>query len=228
MKKVLVTLAVLAISTTSAFAASIVGTRHDLSSVATHNGLRSDSNQICIFCHTPHNAVVNKLLWNRQIPTTTYSFFTSTNLGTAMATVLKGSALNSNSSSVLCLSCHDRSVAQILSDMGTLRGGATTITDVGGFWGNFSITNDQGKTGNLTNDHPIGFSYNLAQNLNTPGLLTDVQAAAKFGVPVTSVFFGSTGNMECASCHLTHDNTYGFFLRLPGTQSQICLACHIK
>lgn len=50
MKKLLVLTAALALISSSAFAATIVGGAHDLSTA----GVGTD--EVCVFCHTPHNA----------------------------------------------------------------------------------------------------------------------------------------------------------------------------
>ena len=55
--------------------------------------------QVCVFCHTPHNANPTAPLWNRQLSGQTYSPYAS---GSLQATVGQP-----NGYSRLCLSCHD-------------------------------------------------------------------------------------------------------------------------
>ena len=63
MKRILVAAAITLVAS-SAFAA-ISGSKHDLSSGGS-NTYKGGSDQLCIYCHTPHNAQGNgALLWNR-------------------------------------------------------------------------------------------------------------------------------------------------------------------
>ncbi|HSG48660.1 MAG TPA: cytochrome c3 family protein [Longimicrobiales bacterium] len=34
--------------------------------------------------------------------------------------------------------------------------------------------------------------------------------------------------VECTSCHTSHDNSNGDFLRVPNARSALCLTCHVK
>jgi len=82
-----------------------------------------------------------------------------------------------------------------------------------------------GASGSLANDHPISFTYDAALaaadgHLVTPAATNRVDAAGL--VPL----YGS--KMECASCHATHDNANGKFLRISNAGSALCLKCHVK
>ncbi|HHW14165.1 MAG TPA: hypothetical protein GXX28_04425, partial [Firmicutes bacterium] len=82
---------------------NIKNTKHDLSttsSAATHS---TDEDEICVFCHTPHNARVNVPLWNRQASAATYTTYTSGTINGTRDSITGSSSNNS----VLCLSCHD-------------------------------------------------------------------------------------------------------------------------
>lgn len=233
MKKVLALTAVLALGATTAFAGSIVGTKHDLSTYTTHGAVKSNSTQICVFCHTPHNAVVNSLLWNRSLPATTYQVYTSST-NASVKTVLKAGSMGPNNNSILCLSCHDvATVANIATNMGpsqgTTTGGALTMSDPNSTWASVGAVAAAPRS--LTNDHPVGFSYGAAVAANAAGLKITATAATNLGGTPTTVFFsGPAGSdvMECASCHMVHSNDNGKFLRVTNIQSQLCLACHIK
>ena len=78
----------------------------------------------------------------------------------------------------------------------------------------------------LTNDHPIGFSYDTAVTDRT-GLAgsTPLQTAA-YALGKSVKFFGVGNQMECSSCHMVHDNANGKFLRIANTGSALCRACH--
>ena len=78
----------------------------------------------------------------------------------------------------------------------------------------------------LSNDHPVNFTYDAALatadgGLNTPADPNNfVDAGAKFPL------FG--GKMECGTCHDAHDNTNGTFLVVPNSSSDLCTTCHTK
>ncbi len=77
-KKLLVVLGALLFSQV-VHAASVVGSRHDLSTPETP--------QVCEFCHTPHHANINlpSPLWNRAETTQTFTLYGSVTMDTATA-----------------------------------------------------------------------------------------------------------------------------------------------
>ncbi len=186
---------------------SISGTAHDLSG-------ETYTNEICNVCHTPHNAIAatDAPLWNHTLTTATFTLYTSSTLDATIG--------QPNSVSKLCLSCHDGSVA---------------IDSFGGAAGSTNISGDALLGTDLTNDHPISFTYN-ATLAGLDGELQDPTAAGSgFGgsgtIEGTMLFGGGasgTLTMECATCHDVHDNTNSPFLRLANTGSAMCLTCHLK
>lgn len=233
MKKILVATVALTLGATAAFAGSIKGTKHDLSAYTTHGAVTSNSTQICVFCHTPHNAVVNSLLWNRSLPSKTYGVYTSST-NAAVRAVLRTASIGPANNSILCLSCHDSTLANLANNMGPSRGTTTdgavlSMTDPNNTWTTVGAVAADAQS--LTNDHPVGFDYAAAYAANTAGLYDQNVAATNMASTASSIFF-SVGakpyTMECASCHQVHDNVNGKFLRMTNAQSKLCLACHIK
>ncbi len=221
--KVLLAVTLLAGMAASAQAASIVGTKHDLASVGANANAGSihstTQNQTCVFCHAPHNAVTNKLLWNRNyVAGNTMKIYTSFN-SAAMRTAL-GTAnnyLGDDSSSLLCLSCHSLTTAsQVITNTANTKGG-----NAGAGVGQWATT---GSMNNLTNDHPVGIDYAAAVAPSAGGL----NAVGSIGT--LRLFKSNIANntMECASCHSVHDNTNGKFLAISNNNSALCIACHIK
>ncbi|HVT83233.1 MAG TPA: hypothetical protein VHM90_21520, partial [Phycisphaerae bacterium] len=47
---------------------SIVNSPHNLSASGPGTVKAAGESQVCIFCHTPHNATPVKPLWNRAVP----------------------------------------------------------------------------------------------------------------------------------------------------------------
>jgi predicted CXXCH cytochrome family protein len=112
--------------------------------------------------------------------------------------------------SKLCLSCHDGTVA---------------IDSFGQNAGTHFMTGGDNLGTNLSNDHPISFTYDAALatadgGLKTPQSASRVDAAHK--VPLYAA------KMECASCHSVHDDSNGKFLRMDNAGSVLCLTCHAK
>lgn len=200
----------LALATTALFAgtaqAVVANTVHNLS-VSGPGAVRATSEtEICIFCHTPHRAAPSGPLWNRRDPGATYTPYSSS---TAAA-----SPGQPTGASILCLSCHDGTIAlgDVLSRTQPipLAGGVTTIPSGPGRLGT-----------DLSDDHPISFVYSsglASQNgeLVDPSALTGV------------VRLDASGQLQCTSCHDPHDDTYGRFLVMDNTGSTLCRTCHVK
>jgi predicted CXXCH cytochrome family protein len=225
MKKVLFAACIMLLAASMAYAGHITGTKHDLSSTNTlydSAGL-SRSDQICIYCHTPHNAVTTTIpapLWNHLSTAASYSTYSSANSAT-----FDGGTTTVGAVSKACLSCHDGTVAvDTYYGHDVEYGGGPDMVNSGSTNYIQGITSPDGSTANLgtdlTNDHPIGFDYTAD---------TDTGIAAASGGLVASTFplYGSPATqMECPTCHAVHDNTYTPFLRMSNTGSTMCLACH--
>ena len=201
MKKLLTLIFVMAIVQYSF--AQITGSAHDFSS-DTWNA----SGEMCIVCHTPHNAVSGTaVLWNHEATAVaTFTVYSSTTLD---ATVGQPAG-----NSKLCLSCHDGTVA--LENFG----GVTTGT-------NFIVAGANVGT-DLSNDHPISFAYNTALATSDGGLFNPSTATSGLGGTIAAdLLFGNS--MECASCHDVHNaGGNSFLLRITNAASALCLTCHNK
>lgn len=187
-------------SAKSAKAGSIVGTDHDLS--ATFGG-----GQVCVSCHAPHNNTTGgDLLWNHDRTTATYTVYSSD--------TLNGVVGQPGSRSLLCLSCHDGTVA---------------IDSFGGTTGTNFMSGNKNLGTNLSTSHPVGFTFNTALATADGGLYdpstTNVPA---LGGTIDAKMLRA-GKVECVSCHEPH-NKFGNadFLRITNVGSQICLVCHNK
>lgn len=211
--------------------ASVVGSRHDLSTV----GIDPGSDQPCAFCHTPHSANVDGRLayaplWNRHVDFTK----TFTVYGSATMNTTPGDPRTSPS--ILCLGCHDGTLgtAVVNGYAGSDKHDLVNAPGPGGIPDTSSYPNCRGchptiygdpanewPGQDLTNDHPIVITYpTVAQDaaFNTP---PDPQSGWT-DVPLWN------GRVECASCHDVHDPRYTPFLRIQNTSSALCLRCHVK
>lgn len=185
-------------------AGSVTDTVHNLSAAGPGDVKAATEDRICEFCHTPHSSSAAAPLWNRGAPTTTYQPYSSS---TAVA-----SPGQPTGDSVLCLSCHDGTIAigEVLSrttDI-AMSGGVSTMPS-----GNGLIGTD------LTHDHPISFAY-TASLASQNGELR-----APASLP-SAIKLDAAEQLQCTSCHDAHSNDFGAFLVLPNDGSQLCTSCH--
>lgn len=187
--------------------AQITGSAHDLSGGALSGG------EICNVCHTPHNAdatVTDAPLWDHEVTATTA--FTLYSSSTLDATVGQPSGV-----SKLCLSCHDGTVAV---DAFGGAAGTTLIGAIGTGSGDFGT--------DLSNDHPISFTYNTALATADGELFDPSTDASGLGGTIAADMLFSD-NMECASCHDVHNvNGNANLLLVDNAGSALCLTCHDK
>lgn len=227
MKKVLLLTAAIALLAMPAMA-GIKETRHNLGMTGDYTYRATGGvTQICVFCHTPHNSVMNILLWNRSMPSGTFQMYTSSG---SFSSGNKKSALDTNSISLFCLSCHDGSVALSAKLKNNpeaaptgLPGRVSRRTNLGG---------TDGTDVDLRNDHPVNVRLGVAIEQHYGGGDT-AKWAAIADFPGNGLRLFKIGNssdyVECASCHDPHSNAYGRrFLRKSNGSSSLCLTCHKK
>ncbi len=184
--------------------AGIANTKHNLSpsSTAGNNSVSSGTDEICVFCHTPHAADTTAPvpLWNKRLLTgATYTTYATLN-----SSSIDGEILPVGSISLACLSCHDGTQAMdnLINAPGSggydvTGGGANglgytwqgTRVNAAGMLTN--STTSLAMLGNdLSNDHPIGIKYCGGGPTNAaPGTAcTDPD----FVAPVSGVVNGNT------------------------------------
>ncbi len=215
---ILMVVFLIAVFAVSAMGQTIVGTKHDLSSgTGGITNKSSNESQVCIFCHTPHQptGVTTDPLWNHTLSATAaYGVYASNTL-TAVPTDIGGGSSTSN----LCMSCHDGTVAVNslgnTSSVGTPTMGTGTELNA-----SFQIANTRAAYlgTNLTNDHPINFTYDATLATTDGGL--------KNPSLITVPLFG--GQVQCATCHDAHTNANAPFLTHTNAASGLCLDCHTK
>ncbi len=186
--------------------ANIASTKHNLSVSGTGNIKASGEQEICIFCHTPHNAAPMSPLWNRASSGSVYTPYNST--------TIISSPGQPTGASMLCLSCHDGTIA-----LGSVLSRSTDIIMDGGV-----TTMPHGDTligTDLSDDHPISFDYTSALASQSGELVNPDTLTGPVKVD-------NNGQMQCTSCHDPHDDTNGNFLVMQNTASALCQTCHIK
>ncbi len=180
----------------------ILNSKHDLSALGPGPIRATGENQVCIFCHTPHNASPAAPLWNRSNPQTHYRVYRSSTTDARIG--------QPTGPSKQCLSCHDGSIALglVLSRDTPIPMNETNMPS-----GPANLTND------LSDDHPIGFRFdrtlaNRDRQLRDPGLVD------------SRIVLGERGELECTACHDPHNNELGDFLRIPTREGALCITCH--
>jgi predicted CXXCH cytochrome family protein len=212
----LMVLVLVAVFAVSAMGQTIVGTKHDLSSGGGLTNKSTNESQVCVFCHTPHQkGTTVDPLWNHTLSAqATYGVYASNTLN-AVPTDIGGGTSTSN----LCMSCHDGTIA-VNSLYNASSIGTPTMGSGAELSATFQIANtrDAYIGTDLTNDHPINFTYDAA--------LVTLDGGLKAPGSVTVPLFG--GQVQCASCHDAHNNTNAPFLTHTNAASGLCLDCHTK
>ncbi|MDI6767460.1 MAG: hypothetical protein QME52_11615 [Bacteroidota bacterium] len=200
--------------TTSVFTQTrIVDTKHNLSVSGTGTIKALTERQICVFCHTPHSPRPNSQLWNRQDPVGDYVLYSSDYLTSKNYP----SPSQPKAVSKRCLSCHD----------GTIALGAVYNVSPGSIaMGGGIITMPEGAPGyigtSLADDHPVGYVYDP---------IADPELVARSFPWNTRVKLdpdAANGTVECHTCHDSHNNEHGKFLRMSYNNADLCNFCHNK
>ena len=205
-------------------AGTVVGSRHDLRASGGGTATGAGLTEVCVVCHTPHQATTANSqdpLWNHTATATAaFGVYASPTLNATPAEI-GGAAIGAQSVSMLCMSCHDGTVS-VLSMYNPPNSGTPTVTAIAtriNAAGQIISNANMGTT--MTDDHPVNFTYNTAL-ATTDGGLRDPAATPA----VLALLIG--GTVQCSSCHSTHDPTNTPFLRVTNAASALCLTCHIK
>lgn len=186
--------------------AGIRGSAHDFSAL-------DASRQSCVFCHTTHNAdstVTDAPLWNHAVTQKNYQLYNSP--------TFQASPSQPAGASRLCLSCHDGTIA--VDSYGDMSG----VIFIGG---DIAVGADE-----LTNDHPVSFTYDDALATLDGELFSPTSSPSGLGGTIDDDLLFN-GQVECASCHDVHNGASAAavndnLLIISRVNSQLCLTCHDK
>ncbi len=208
---------------TAAFGAEggVSQTKHNFSSpTQSPNAFFWGTRQVCVFCHAVHNAdpTVGQL-WNHETnQAQPYTMYTSPTMDMTMAST-------PHNGSLICLSCHDGTIAiNSLSNLPGPEGAGNYGTPGGGALdgsGRLSSTSDAYVGTDLSNDHPVGITYDSSKD---PDFVPKTGNSAAY--PDKLLYQGMY--VECTSCHNPHDDTYSNFLVESNDGSALCQRCHQK
>jgi predicted CXXCH cytochrome family protein len=189
--------------------AVITGSAHDFKSRSWNT-----TGEICIVCHTPHSANSTLIpLWNHATTAATFTLYSSPSLNATVA--------QPDGSSKACLSCHDGTVAY------NYFGSVAPVTP------KFIGPTRRVYIGtDLSNDHPVSFTYN-AGLATADGGLYDPTIATTFDGKTIDAAMLINHKLECVSCHDVHRNKGASagtenLLLVDNAGSALCLTCHNK
>lgn len=220
----------------------ILGSKHDLTALNERAGAEAmegsaynDYANPCIYCHLPPEKTIGDAAaagaivgWNRIRPVANqYETYSSDSL--------QGTVNRPSDISMLCLSCHDGSMAVdriVFKPMGwssdkqaTLHmklGADSNITTCGKCHDGDVAHDIRIKTigTDLRDDHPISVRY-AGLAVDTPNFRT---ADGPWGFDNGVMLYD--GMVECASCHDVHNPQARMLLRVE--PAVLCATCHIK
>ncbi len=216
MKKAVIAALYLSLGATNS-AAQMVGSVHDFTSTGVDIPVEQGTGQICIVCHTPHDAdpaVVGAPLWHHEQTVATFTLYDS---GTMDAIPGQPDGV-----SKLCLSCHDNTVA---------------LDSWGGFSGSLHMGGHKIILGtNLANDHPVSFRYDDALATADGSLHAPSSTSSGLGGTILADLLDNDSKVQCTSCHDIHNREGNGNYRGPrfgllwirNDGSSLCLICHDK
>jgi predicted CXXCH cytochrome family protein len=127
------------------------------------------------------------------------------------------------STSLLCLSCHDGSIAinaygnssELSEYSGRVTAGGLSFIGSGSFLGNH---------------HPIGFDYDAVQAVDREIRFAGMATLGSAGTVRDHLSGAGATRMECGTCHSVHNtgNTGEQLLWRSDRNSRLCLTCHDK
>lgn len=216
---------------------NITGSAHDLSA-------NNVTGELCGYCHVPHQLSGDNrtLLWNHSTTTAAaYNTYSSSTLNATLTALDQTNAAQLTGAafySLACLTCHDGATAPNV--VYRIPMGFTGEGTPGSFGTAIPAITGPALIGtDLSNDHPVNFTYDAALAGADHGLF-DPSSGVTIGSGIKTVRSTATwdtaagiqdpvlfsGTVQCATCHNPHNKTYDPFLRISNSGSALCLRCH--
>lgn len=222
--------------------AGISTTKHNLSISGPGTVKATSDERICVFCHTPHHAIVDVdgitvPLWNHTLSTASYQLFDSFTLLSPTSP-----AIQPDGSARLCLSCHDGTVA-----IGSVVNTGTALSSIAmqGVGGSGEMPAGPTNMGtDLSGHHPISIEVNNAlindkemqcnNNLVSFKICNPLPASPVKLVQTNNAYVSgppSGVGVQCSSCHDPHEDPVpgtSVFLRIgdKNNYDALCSTCH--
>jgi len=147
-----------------------IGTNHTPDVLSSSGGVVIGTNQICVFCHTPHGFNTNQSapLWNKTVKSSSaYTVYNAAGAGNNISSTLDANAPSIGSVSLACLSCHDGTQAMDTmingpgSGLMAAGGGSTSGVSNGYTWTEWGQMSDTG-TGHASPTNSVLIPTNAA------------------------------------------------------------------
>ncbi len=217
---------------------TILNTKHNLSATGPGTIKATSEQEVCVFCHIPHNTQPGKPLWNRKMPQSSYVMYESEYLKRTNYPLPADLGITEGTPGSLsrqCLSCHDGTVAigSIYMVRGSVLG--NTLIDMMGVGSAGMMPSDaNGFIGtDLTIHHPVGIEYDPT-NVKTFGIgQKTIELKTIPDAPLKLYTYNGKRYVECTSCHDPHLEDYKFLRVHSDTNNAInvrntCTSCHDK
>ncbi len=187
---------------------SVVDTRHNLSASGPGPVRAANEKEVCVFCHAAHPPESGPTLWNhRSSGAISYRPYERTTLASQPG--------QPDGTSVLCLSCHDGTIA-----LGAVHTRSDAIR-VLGTDGAGKLSRERGSNlgTDLSGTHPISVNYADGKDLRP---LSPEQERT---------WLDRNGKVQCTSCHDPHADPVTVGADVPpfwrgATVSEVCETCH--
>lgn len=197
----LLILFIISIVCNTVVAQGVSKSRHNLSASGKGKVKSMDDSRVCQFCHTSHTSDPKSPMWNRKKSGAIYTLYDSS--------TLDANPGQPDGTSILCLSCHDGTVA-----LGNTLKNPKSM----------SFAHSMTKRGNLgtdlSDDHPISFVYDAS--------LAAEDGELKDPSTLSAHTLDQNGKLQCTSCHDSHKDLEGNFLKRSNEFSDLCFTCHDK
>ena len=179
-------------------AQNLINSKHNLSISALDLSKNGNESDMCHFCHTNHISRPKSAQWRSKDLGQSYTLYNSSTIH-----ALPGQPTGS---SMLCLSCHD----------GTIAFGSSLENS-----SNYNIIKSRANLStDLSDDHPISFTYNSTLSFSD-GELADPAF-------ISNLIKLEKQQLQCTSCHDPHNQIYDHFLTVSPQYSELCVICHKK
>ncbi|MFC2116806.1 cytochrome c3 family protein [Bacteroidota bacterium] len=176
---------------------SVEFTKHNLSAKGVLKSDGTGVESMCEFCHTPHSIMPVSPSWIKGNPGTRYIMYDQ--MISSTSNIPADPSRQPDGSSILCLSCHDGTIAPGSANSAIPPGSSSILgTD-------------------LSDDHPISFIYDAS--------LAAQDGQLKY-TPLFPASVDANSKVQCSSCHDPHSDTYSNFLVASNEYSDLCFKCH--
>lgn len=183
---------------------SIFISSHNLSTrLIDKKNTAGNASDVCGYCHTFHTPIPMNPMWNKKSAGQNYILYNSSTLQ-----ALPGQP---DGASILCLSCHDGTIAT-----GNINNNLKNIIDFTS--SDRLLQNKYNLTKDLSDDHPISFIYDAN--------LAVIDGHLKDPSVIISPIKLDDQKMQCTTCHDPHYNGDNKFLTVSNKYSELCLECH--